>query len=81
MVDRSNLSPNYLSDLLGLHPGRNTGNFIQDKLSEKARDLLFTTRFLVTEIAFQLGFEYPQSFSRLFKTKRDAPLEFTKIVQ
>ena len=43
----------------------------------KAKELLSTTNLSVSEIAFQLGFEYPQSFNKLFKKKTDlTPLEF-----
>jgi len=46
-------------------------------LIEKAKELLSTTNLSVSEIAFQLGFEYPQSFNKLFKKKTDqTPLEF-----
>ncbi|MDR7127984.1 AraC-like DNA-binding protein [Algoriphagus sp. 4150] len=75
-----NLSPNYLSDLLRSLSGRNTQQLIQDKLVEKAKDLLSTTNLSVGEIAYQLGFDYPQSFSRLFKTKTEvSPLEFRRL--
>ena len=74
-----NLSPNYLSDLLRLHSGRNAQQLIQDKLIEKAKELLSTTNLSVSEIAYQLGFDYAQSFSRLFKTKTEvSPLEFRR---
>ncbi|WP_439490205.1 helix-turn-helix domain-containing protein [Algoriphagus sp.] len=79
LADQVNLSPNYLSDLLRLHSGRNAQQLIQDKLIEKAKEMLSTTNLSVSEIAYQLGFDYSQSFSRLFKTKTDvSPLEFRR---
>ena len=64
LAEHVNLSPNYLSDLLRSLSGRNTQQLIQDKLIEKAKDLLSTTNLSVSEIAYQLGFDYSQSFSR-----------------
>ncbi|WPR77350.1 helix-turn-helix transcriptional regulator [Algoriphagus sp. NG3] len=56
-----------------------TKQLIQDKLIEKAKELLSTTNLSVSEIAYQLGFDYAQSFSRLFKTKTEvSPLEFRR---
>ncbi len=71
------VSPNYLSDMLRSLTGRNTQQHIHDKLIEKAKEMISTTSLSVAEIAYHLGFEYPQSFSKLFKTKtRVSPLEF-----
>ena len=72
-----NISPNYLSDMLRSLTGQSTQQHIQDKLIERAKEILTTTSLSVSEIAYQLGFEYPQSFSKLFKNKTNAsPLEF-----
>ncbi|WP_158798922.1 AraC family transcriptional regulator [Pedobacter sp. L105] len=64
-----NLSSKYLSDCLKQLTGQTTQQLIHEKLIEKAKDFLTTTELSVSEIAFQLGFEYAQSFSKLFKTK------------
>jgi len=48
---------------------KNTQQYIHEKLIEKAKEILTTTKLTVGEIANQLGFEYPQSFSKLFKSK------------
>jgi len=57
--------------------GQSTQQHIQDKLIDKAKQKLSTTVLSVSEIAYELGFEYPQSFSKLFKTKTNlSPLEF-----
>jgi AraC-like DNA-binding protein len=72
-----NISPNYLSDMLRSLTGQSTQQHIQAKLIEKAKTILSTTSLSVSEIAYQLGFEYPQSFSKLFKNKTNiSPLEF-----
>ena len=72
-----NISPNYLRGLLKVLTGRNTQQHIHEKLIEKAKEKLSTTELSVSEIAYELGFEHPQSFSSLFKKKTNSsPLEF-----
>jgi AraC-like DNA-binding protein len=72
-----NISPNYLSRLLKTLTGQSTKQFIQDKLIDFAKEKLSTTELSVNEIAYEMGFEYPQSFSKLFKTKTNlTPIEF-----
>ncbi len=71
------LSPNYLRGLLKVLTGQSTQQHIHDKLIEKAKEKLSTTHLSVSEIAYELGFEHPQSFSKLFKTKTNvSPLDF-----
>jgi AraC-like DNA-binding protein len=71
------VSPNYLSGLLKVLTGQSTQQHIHDKLIEKAKEKLSTTDLSVSEIAYEMGFEHPQSFSKLFKTKTNlSPLEF-----
>lgn len=71
------LSPKYLSRLLRVLTGQNTQQHIHDWLLAKAKEKLSTTDLTVSEIAYQLGFEHLQSFSKLFKTKMGlSPLEF-----
>ena len=64
-----NVSPNYLSGLLKALTGQSTQQHIHDKLIEKAKEKLSSTDLSITEIAYELGFEHPQSFNKLFKTK------------
>jgi AraC family transcriptional regulator, transcriptional activator of pobA len=72
-----NVSPNYLGSLLKALTGQTTQQHIHHKLIEKAKERLSTTNLSVSEIAYELGFEHPQSFSKLFKTKTKlSPLEF-----
>lgn len=70
-------SPNYLSDMLRSTTGQTTQQHIHNKLIEKAKNLLTTTSLSVSEIAYRLGFGYPQSFNKLFKNKEHiSPLKF-----
>jgi len=64
-----NVSPNYLSGLLKVLTGQSTQQHIHNKLIEKAKEKLSTSELSVSEIAYTLGFEYSQSFSKLFKSK------------
>lgn len=75
-----NLSPGYLSSLLKVLTGQSTQQHIHTKLIEKAKEKLSTTGLSVGEIAYDLGFEHPQSFSKLFKAKTNqSPLEFREM--
>ncbi len=79
LAEQLNLSPSYLSDMLRTVTGQNTQQHIHNKLIEKAKDILTTSNLSVSQIAFELGFEYPQSFSKLFKAKGGvSPLEYRK---
>jgi AraC family transcriptional regulator, transcriptional activator of pobA len=71
------ISSSYLSDMLRCTTGQNTQQHIHEKLIEKAKENLISTNLTVSEIAYNLGFEYPQSFSKLFKNKTNlTPLEY-----
>jgi len=77
IAENLNVSTGYLSSLLKVLTGQSTQQHIHDKLIEKAKEKLTATDLSVSEIAYELGFEHPQSFSRLFKTKTNlSPLEF-----
>lgn len=77
LAQELNLSSSYLSDLLRTVTGLNTQQHIHEKMIEIAKEKLSTTDLTVSEIAYQLGFEYSQSFSKLFKSKvGQSPLEF-----
>jgi AraC family transcriptional regulator, transcriptional activator of pobA len=77
LAEQLNYTPNYLSDLLRSLTGLNAQQHIHQKLIERSKELLSTTTLSISEVAYQLGFEHPQSFSRLFKIKtRVSPVEF-----
>jgi AraC-like DNA-binding protein len=77
LAQHLNVSPRYLSDMLRSLTGQNAQQHIHEKLIEKAKEYLSTSHLTVAEIAYQLGFEHPQSFSKIFKKKTNVtPLEF-----
>ncbi len=77
LASQLNYSANYLSDMLRLLTGQNAQQHIHEKLIEKAKEKLLTTNLSVSEIAYELGFEQPQSFNRLFKKKTEmSPLKY-----
>lgn len=80
IADQLNISPNYLGSLLRIHTQQNTQQHIQNKLIDYAKERLSTTTLSVSEIAYELGFEHPQSFSKLFKQKvKQSPGEFRRL--
>jgi AraC family transcriptional activator of pobA len=77
IADTLNISPNYLSGLLKVLTGQSTQQHIHNRLIDSAKQQLSVTNLSVSEIAYKLGFEHPQSFSKLFKSKTNlSPLEF-----
>jgi AraC family transcriptional regulator, transcriptional activator of pobA len=77
LADALNVSPGYLGSMLRALTGKNTQQHIHDRLIDLAKEKLTTTALSVSEIAYQLGFGHPQSFSKLFKAKTNlSPLEF-----
>lgn len=73
------ISPRYLSDMLKSLTGLSAQQYIHNKLIEKAKEKLGSTRLSVAEIAYQLGFEHPQSFNKLFKRYTEmTPMGFRK---
>jgi AraC family transcriptional regulator, transcriptional activator of pobA len=72
-----NISPRYLSDMLRSLTGQNAQQHIHNKLIEKAKEMLSTSNLSVAEVAYQLGFEHPQSFNKIFKRKTNfTPIAF-----
>jgi len=79
LAEKLNITPSYLSDMLRSLTGQNAQQHIHNKLIEKAKEKLSITSLSVSEIAYELGFEHPQSFSKFFKTKTTlSPLEFRR---
>jgi AraC-like DNA-binding protein len=62
-----NLSPNYFGDLIKKETGITAQAYIQGKIIEVAKERIFNTDQSISEIAYELGFKYPQHFTRLFK--------------
>lgn len=79
IAEQLHVSPNYLSSLLKHATGKSTQDHIHDKLIARAKEKLASSSLTINEIAFALGFEHPESFSRLFKSKtNETPLQFRK---
>ncbi|MCF6406638.1 helix-turn-helix transcriptional regulator [Chitinophaga filiformis] len=75
--EKLNISPNYLSSLLKTLTGQSTQQHLHSKLINVAKERLSTTNLSVNEIAYELGFEHPQSFRKFFKSKTEmSPLKF-----
>ena len=64
-----NLSPNYFGDLVKKETGKSPQEYIQSKIIDVAKERIFDISKSVSEIAYELGFKYPQHFTRLFKQK------------
>jgi len=74
-----NMSPKYLSDLLRKETGQSTQDHIHKYIIGKAKNRLLSSNESASEIAYALGFEYPQYFSKIFKKKTTmSPTEFRK---
>jgi len=75
--DHLKVSSRYLTDMLKSLTGQSTQQHIHNRLIEKAKDILSTSNLSIAEIAYQLGFEHPQSFNKLFRQKtKVSPVEF-----
>jgi AraC-like DNA-binding protein len=75
-----NISPNYLSDLLNRFTGKTTQEHIHLQIVEKAKLELWNSEKSISEIAYELGFEYPSHFTKIFKTKTGkSPSEFRQL--
>ncbi|MBD1421958.1 helix-turn-helix domain-containing protein [Sphingobacterium chuzhouense] len=79
LSDELHISPDYLSSTLKHLTGQNARQHIQNTIIDRAKEKLSNTPLSVSEIAYELGFEHSQSFSKLFKQKTNqTPLEFRK---
>ena len=80
LADAVNLSPGYLGDLLKKETGLNAQEHIHHYVIAEAKNILLNSNQSISEIAYHLGFEYPQYFSRLFKQKTGTtPIEFRNL--
>ncbi len=79
-ADHVNLSSNYFGDLVKKETGRTAQEYIQNKLISIAKDEILGSGKSVSEIAYQLGFQYPQHFTRIFKKSvGQTPSEYREI--
>lgn len=79
-ADQLHLSPNYFGDLIKKETGRTAQDCIQSKIITVAKERVFDLTKSVSEVAYELGFKYPQHFNRLFKQKVGCtPLEYRKL--
>jgi AraC-like DNA-binding protein len=80
IANELNVSSKYLSDCLKNITGHTTQQLIHEKLIECAKDLITSTELSISEVAFRLGFQYSQSFSKLFKQKTTmSPMEYRQL--
>ena len=80
LANKVHLSPSYLSDLLKKETGKNAQEHIHFYLIEEAKNILLNSEKNINEIAFDLGFEYPQYFNKLFKKKTGkTPMEYRNL--
>lgn len=68
-AEELHLSPNYFGDMVKKETGKSAQEYIQNKIIEIAKDKIFEENKTISEIAYELGFKYPQHFSRLFKQR------------
>jgi AraC-like DNA-binding protein len=74
------VSQRYLSDMVKSLTGQTTQQHIHDRLIEKAKGMLTTSTLSIAEIAYNLGFEHPQSFNKLFKQKiNQSPMAYRQL--
>lgn len=78
-ADKVHLSTNYFGDLIKKETGKSAQEYIQFKVIERAKDQIANTSLTMSEIAYSLGFQYPQHFGRLFKKSTGmTPNEYRK---
>lgn len=78
--EQMNMSANYLSDLLKKETGKSAKSHINDAIVDKAKTILLNSSASISQVAYDLGFEYPQSFTRLFKSKTGtSPVEYRSL--
>ncbi|MFD2287725.1 helix-turn-helix domain-containing protein [Pedobacter petrophilus] len=79
LAEKLHITPHYLSDMLKEHTGQTAQQHIHNALIEQIKALLTMTNMSISEIAYQLGFDYPQSLNKLFKKKTAvSPTSFRK---
>ena len=81
-AEQLHLSPNYFGDLIRKETGKSPKEHIQNKSINVAKEMLWQKNKSISEIAYAIGYQYPQYFSRAFKTVTGmTPLEYRNLVQ
>ncbi len=79
-AEKLNLSSNYFGDLVKKETGKTALEYIQSKLIKVAKEKIFDREKTVSQVAYELGFKYPQHFARLFKQQvGNTPLEYRSL--
>lgn len=79
-ADKICLSPNYFGDLVKKETGKSPQEYIQNKIIDLAKEKIIGSEMTVNQIAYELGFQYPQHFTRIFKKKVGCtPSEYRKL--
>lgn len=79
-ADKICLSPNYFGDLVKKETGKSPQEYIQNKIIDLAKEKIIGTEKTVNQIAYELGFQYPQHFTRIFKKRVGCtPSEYRKL--
>ena len=79
-ADEMNLSPNYFGDLIKKETGKTAQEYVQGKIIEVAKERIFDLQKTVSEVAYDLGFKYPQHFTRFFKQRMGvSPNEYRNV--
>lgn len=79
-ADKICLSPNYFGDLVKKETGKSPQEYIQNKIIDLAKEKIMGSEMTVNQIAYELGFQYPQHFTRIFKKKVGCtPSEYRKL--
>lgn len=79
-ADKICLSPNYFGDLVKKETGKSPQEYIQNKIIDLAKERIMGSEMTVNQIAYELGFQYPQHFTRIFKKKVGCtPSEYRKL--
>ncbi|MEO3407065.1 helix-turn-helix transcriptional regulator [Mucilaginibacter sp. CAU 1740] len=79
-AEQLHLSPNYFGDLVKKETGKTAQEYIQVKLIDMAKEKIFDGNKTINQVAYELGFKYPQHFARLFKKKvGQSPLEYRSL--
>ena len=76
-ADQLHISANYLGDMIKRETGKSAHDYIHSTIIDRAKELMFVPKMTVSEIAYELGFKYPQHFTRLFKNRVGiSPIEY-----